>query len=44
MITVALLPVCQFVIVSERNGIVDGVAILRRKFEGSAITGGGTKP
>ena len=31
-ITVALLPVYQFVIVSERNGILASVAILRRKF------------
>jgi len=43
MMTVALLPIYQFVIVSERNGILDGIAILRRKFEGSATTGFETK-
>ena len=32
MITVALLSIYQFVIVSERNGIFGGVAILRRTF------------
>jgi hypothetical protein len=43
MVTVALLPMYQFVIVSERNGILDGIAILLRKFEGSATTGFETK-